>query len=331
MIQESDVHPPDPPVTVTVAIPTRGRPDGLGAVVRDVCAGERRPDEILVVCQGEDAMAVGRELRDTAPEAMPLLHFYVSDRTGASASRNDAIRLAEGEFIAFSDDDMRLPPTWLRTMIEIWERDWNRGSVLITGPIDAPEDASDLRVAPGRRAGDTRRVWESAPSSGDVLYGGHFGAPRAAFAVLGERPFDERFGPGAPFPGAGDEEFALRMLDAGVPIVFDPALRATHLAGADTWVASLFVHSQGAGAMFVSRLQERRPKALGAALRTAAGLVSRGLRSSLRLRLRESAGWFASLAGMSLGATRWLFGGGGPKAVRTGERESSRPRLADLG
>jgi len=330
MIQESEVHLPGHPVTVTVAIPTRGRPDGLCAVVRDVCAGERRPDEILVICQGEDAMDVGRGLRDAVPEAMPRLHFYVSGRTGANASRNDAVQLAEGEFIAFSDDDMRLPPSWLRTMIEVWERDWNRGSVLITGPIDAPEDVGDPRVAPGRRAGDTRRVWRSAPSSGDVLYGGHFGAPRAAFAALGEHPFDERFGPGARFPGAGDEEFALRLLDAGVPIVFDPALRATHLAAADTWVASLFVHSQGAGAMFVSRLRERRPHALEAAWRTAAGLVSRGLRSSLRLRLREAAGWFASLAGMGLGALRWLVGRG-PRAAAAGGREPSRPRMADLG
>lgn len=331
MRQGSDVGRSVRPGTVTVAIPTCGKPDGLGAVVRDVCAGERRPDEILVVCQGDHAVEVGRGLRDAVPEAVSLLRFYASERTGASANRNDAIRLAAGEFIAFSDDDMRLPRAWLRTMLEIWERDWKRGHVLISGPIDAPDEAADPRIAPGRRAGEAPREWRSAPSSGDVLYGGHFGAPRAAFAALGDRPFDERFGPGADFPGAGDEEFALRLLDVGVPIVFDPALRAVHLAGADTWIASLFLHSQGAGAMFLSRLQERRPHALEAASRTAAGLVARGFRSGLRLRFRESAGWFASLAGMGVGAARWLLGGAGPWSARGVEREIPGPRLADLG
>lgn len=293
-------------IDVTVAIPTRNRPDSLCQVVADVWAGRRRPDEILVICQGNHTQEAADRLRRAVPDAVPALRFYVSERTGSSSSWNDAVRLARGAFIAFSDDDMRLPPAWLETMLATWERDWDRGPVLLTGPIEVPPDTVDPEATPGRRPGDRPRVWRTAPTSGDVLYGGHFGAPRAAFDALGSPPFDERFGPGSRFPGAGDEEFALRLLDAGVPIAFEPSIHATHVADASSWVGSLFYHSQGAGALYVSRMQHRRPAAFGALFRTTGGLVAKGVRSAVRLRFRESAGWFASLAGMGMGAVRWL-------------------------
>lgn len=291
---------------VTVAIPTRDRPDSLCRVVADLWEGRRRPDEILVICQGARAPEVADRLRRDVPAAIPAVRFYASVRTGAGASWNDALHLASGDFLAFSDDDMRLPAGWLERMLVCWERDWDRGSVLLTGPIEAPRESENPHVVPGRRLGESRVIWRAAPTSGDVLYGGHFGAPRIVFERLGTPVFDERFGPGTRFPGALDEEFALRLLDAGVPVVFDPEIRAVHVAEPSTWVESLFTHSQGAGAMHVLRLQQRRPAALRALLRTTAGLVTRAIRSAARLRFRESAGWLASVVGMVLGALRWL-------------------------
>ena len=228
-----------------------------------------------------------------------------SNRRGTNASRNDAVRLASGDFIAFSDDDMHLPESWLETMMEIWERDWEGGDVLLTGPIQSPAGNTDKSAAPGRRVGATRRVWRSPYTFDDVLYGGHFGAPKTVYSRVGNPPFDERFGPGTGLPGAGDEEFALQVLREAVPIVFEPSLSATHLAHTSTWVRDQFRHCQGSGALFVARRSWGDPTAARAAARAVVTRIAQGVRALLSLRIREGAGRFAGLGGLALGAWRW--------------------------
>lgn len=294
---------------VTVAIPTRDRPDHLCSVVRDIWAGRRRPDEILVVCQGDAPVEAARRLKREVPGAVPAVRFYASARHGTCANRNDIIRLATGDFIAFSDDDMSLPETWLESMLEIWAQDWECGAVLLTGPIQAPEEASNPLATPGRRLGATRRVWRTPPGSGDVLYGGHFGAPRSVYNRVGLPPFDERFGPGTRFPGAGDEEFALRVLSVGVPIAFEPSIEATHIAEAESWVQSQFEHCQGTGAMYVLRLSSGQKGALGLAVRAIFRVTGKAVRAAAAWRFRESVGRLAGVVGILYGAVRWWVTG----------------------
>lgn len=308
---------------VTVAIRSRERPEGLCAVVRDVWAGTRRPDELVVVCQGAGAEEAGHFLRREVPGVVPVLRFYASSRDGASRNWNDALRLATGDFIAFADDDTRVPRDWLASMLEAWDDDWAREPVLLTGPILAPADSTDPNVMPGRRNGAETRVWRE-PTAEDVLFGGHFGAPRVAYERAGSPPFDERFGPGTRFPGAGDDAFALRLLRAGVPVVFDPSIRVTHVATAEDWVGDLFRHSQGSGALFVHRLSSGEPRVLRMAAKTLAGNLAKSLRAAARGRFRESAGRFALILGSLFGAARWIV-------TRAGTQPSAvPPRPGDL-
>lgn len=317
-------------IRVTVAIPSRDRPDALCRVVRDVCGGRRRPDEIVVVCQGSGALEAARRLEREVPEALPLLRFYASSRTGSGAARNDAIRLATGQFIAFSDDDMRLPEAWLQSMLDVWRRVWDAGPVLLTGPIDAPEGTADVAATPGRRPGASRRVWHAVPRDGDVLYGGHFGAPRSVYERAGSPPFDERLGPGTRFRGAEDETFALRVLRAGAPVTFDPAIRATHMADETGWIQSQFQHSRGAGALFVLRWSWGDRDAPGVAARTVVRVAAKGIRAALRLRFREAAGRFAAVGGMVGGALVWWTTGAG-REPSASEPQPGELRLVRLG
>lgn len=289
-------------------------------MVRDLWEGTRRPEEILVVCQGA-AVEIAQQLSRRVPESRRHIRFYASSRCGTNASRNDAVRLASGDFLAFTDDDMRLPAEWLETMLDLWQGDWAGGDVLLTGPIGSPAESAAPGAAPGRRVGAERRVWRTPPLTDDVLYGGHFGAPRSVYARLGETPFDERFGPGARLPGAGDEEFALQLLRAGVPVAFEPTLEAMHVAPRSAWVRDQFQHCQGSGALFVARRKwDEQP----AASRAVATRIAKGVKAAARLRLREAAGRFAGLAGLAIGAWRWRLGGvhGWPRALE--------PKAGDL-
>lgn len=327
--EDNDLQAEGDAIRVTVAIPSRDRPDALCRVVRDACAGTRRPDEIVVVCQGNGAAEAARRLQREVPEAVPVLRFYASSRTGSAASRNDAIRLATGQFIAFSDDDMRLPEAWLESMLDAWRREWNAGPVLLTGPIDAPDGAADAAATPGHRPGAKRRVWEAAPRAGDVLYGGHFGAPRSVYERAGSPPFDERLGPGTRFRGGEDEVFALRVLRAGVPVAFEPAIRATHVADETEWIRSQFGHARGAGAVFVLRWSWGDRAAPGAAARTVVGVAAKGARAAARRRFREAAGRFAALGGMIAGAVLWWTTGAG-SAPSAAEPQPGHVRLIPL-
>jgi hypothetical protein len=152
-----------------------------------------------------------------------------------------------------------------------------------------------------------------------VLYGGHFGAPKSVYSRIGQSPFDERFGPGAPFPGAGDEEFALQVLRVAVPIVFEPSLKATHLAETSTWIRSQYQHCQGSGALLVARSSQGDARMSRAAARAVFTRVGKGVRAMARLRFREAAGRFAGLLGLALGALRWRVSGA-----------QARPRAQEL-
>jgi hypothetical protein len=309
MIGEAAEHTPQlDDVRVTVAIPTRERPIRLVQAVGDIWAGSRRPDELLIVCQGEGAMEIARRLVEEVPGVESALRFYASSRNGQNASLNDLVRLARGEFIALTDDDMRLPSDWLARMLEVWGNDWEAGDLIVTGPIDVPESVTNPRATPGYRPGEDRRVWRELPLVGDTLYGGHFGAPRSLFERLSAPPFDERFGPGTRFPGAGDTELARRALAKGMPIVFDPGVRATHLADPSSWIRSQHLHSIGDGAMFAVRASEGEPGMFGVAVRTLAAVTAKGLHNLAMLRVREGAGRLYGAVGLIRGAWRWWRG-----------------------
>lgn len=293
---------------VTVAIPTRERPNRLVQVVGDVWVGTRRPDEVLVVCQGEGATDIARSLVEEVSGVKSALRFYASRRTGTNANLNDLLRLARGDFIALTDDDMRLPPDWLARMLEVWSNDWKAADVIVTGPIDVPENVSNPHATPGYRPGEDRRVWRELPVVGDTLYGGHFGAPRSLFERLDGPPFDERFGPGTKYPGSTDTELARRALAQGMPIVFDPAIRATHLSNPSAWIRSQHLHSIGDGAMFLVRASEGEPGMLGVAVRTITAVTAKGLHNLATLRVREGTGRLFGAAGLIRGAWRWWRG-----------------------
>lgn len=310
-------RPQQPGTGVTVAIVTHERPDTLCTVVRDIWTGRRRPDEILVVCQGEGAVDTAHRLLREVPEAAPAVRFYASTRHGTNANWNDAVRLARGEFVAFTDDDMRLPEDWLEQMLDVWEKDWDRGEVLLTGPIHAPDGNSDPEATPGYRRGEERRVWRVPPRVSDMLYGGHFGAPRTVFARVEQPPFDERFGPGTRFPGAGDDEFAVRLVRAGVPVALDPSIQATHVASPGTWIGDQYRHSIGTGAMYVLRWSSGEPAVLRIVFRNLLTILVKVIRNLTRLRFREAAGRLAGVAGIVHGAWRWSVSGASeePRAV----------------
>jgi glycosyltransferase involved in cell wall biosynthesis len=101
--------------TVSVLIPTRNRPSLLRRALDSVLAQTFVDYEIVVVVDGPDA-ATEELLRR---ERDPRLRFHVNAAArGGGAARNEAIRRASGQWIAFLDDDDLWMPTKLERQME---------------------------------------------------------------------------------------------------------------------------------------------------------------------------------------------------------------------
>ena len=108
-------------MSVSVIIPTSGRPALIIEAIQSVCAGTVLPVEIIVVIDStgpareEETQAVQdvkRALRrgvyqtdDQALDSMVTINQYYTDDQGPAAARNVGIEAARGEWLAFLDSD----------------------------------------------------------------------------------------------------------------------------------------------------------------------------------------------------------------------------------
>lgn len=103
---------------VSVVLPTRNRPTLVVAAVASALEQTRPPHEVVVVVDGPDDETVEALRVLNAPTVR--VHVHDSSR-GAAAARNTGVRLAEGDLVAFLDDDDHWLPTKLERQVAHWE------------------------------------------------------------------------------------------------------------------------------------------------------------------------------------------------------------------
>jgi glycosyltransferase involved in cell wall biosynthesis len=87
---------------VSVIIPVHNRPEELRRAIRSVIAQSYRPLEVLVMddCSSDDLSFVLREFQE-----LPIRHFRNNEKTNANVMRNNGLREATGDYVAFLDSD----------------------------------------------------------------------------------------------------------------------------------------------------------------------------------------------------------------------------------
>lgn len=207
---------------VTVVVPTYNRVDMLG----DCLAAIRQqdyPDYDVIVVDDGSSDGTSTMMRQVFPE---VLYLRQDANRGPAVARNLGIKVAQGEIIAFTDDDCRVPVNWL--------------SRLIAGFVDHPEvsGVSGYQEAPDEllktnvvaRADHYRRLlrWDALAHTSQL--GGYevpgFGTNNAAFrrVVLQEiGGFDERF----PVAAGEDADLKLRLCQHGYRLLYIP-LKVMH-------------------------------------------------------------------------------------------------------
>lgn len=103
-------------MTVTLIIPALNEEKYLPQTLASVKALDRQPDEIIVVnAQSEDKTA---EIAKKYGAKIIMV-----DRRSIGYSRNQGLKAATGDVVAFTDADTILPTHWLSTIINDMEKD----------------------------------------------------------------------------------------------------------------------------------------------------------------------------------------------------------------
>lgn len=112
---------------VSVCICTFRRPEGVikainSAMEQKVPAGWQIE---IVVVDNDRGSIIGDSLRNTfaqTPATVVRFHYVVEEQSGVSFARNRCLQEAQGNLIAFIDDDEEASPLWLVRMMEQLEK-----------------------------------------------------------------------------------------------------------------------------------------------------------------------------------------------------------------
>jgi GT2 family glycosyltransferase len=175
-------------IDISVIISTRNRAPYLTDCLRSLAAQEGAVShEIIVVDNGSE---------DSTPELLvrwcrehPEFRSTREARVGLSRGKNAGIRIARGPLLLFTDDDVVVPPDWVRAYAEFFSRH-APDSIVAGGPIlPVPED---LGAWPPWLAGsaliDVGRldhVEERELHPPDYVFGANMAVPATVFAEIG--------------------------------------------------------------------------------------------------------------------------------------------------
>ncbi|HEV8337653.1 MAG TPA: glycosyltransferase family A protein [Candidatus Polarisedimenticolia bacterium] len=236
---------------ISVLIATADRPELLEDCLRCLRASTFQDAEVLVLDQSR-APVPPPALNDS--DGGPRVRHVLCPRRGKSAALNVGISLARGSLLAFTDDDCRVAPDWLEVMAVALEQGER---LVLTGRVLAGEtEGETAAAAPSLRDDAAERIYRQ-PASRDVLFGNNMAIPAEILRRVG--PFDEALGPGTPAPAAEDNDLGYRLLKAGIPIRYLPAMVVVHRSwrGEREQVGLYLGYGLGQGAFYRKHLARR--------------------------------------------------------------------------
>lgn len=228
---------------ITVCVPTV-RPDSLGHTVTAIRRQTWQDWQLVVVGQGADEAA----LRDATMQAAggdPRVRYHHIAERGLSRARNAGMEMADGDVVAFTDDDCEPAADWLEVIADALLQDDGVG--LVAGAVLAPRDSRGgwLTTCPTNEPLEVRydpRSSGGARPEGWDWIGANFALRRQVIDVVG--PFDVRLGAGAGFPSGEDTDYKFRLERLGVVMLTTPRAVVHHTYGERSGLRAGFAHSR---------------------------------------------------------------------------------------
>lgn len=118
---------------LSVCIATYRRTERLQAVLQDLAQQSHLPDQVVVVDNDQAGSARGLVEQLRAAGAPFAIAYDIQPERNIALTRNLTVRLAEGEWLAFIDDDERAPASWLQQLLQAAA---SYGADGILGPVE---------------------------------------------------------------------------------------------------------------------------------------------------------------------------------------------------
>lgn len=230
----------------SVCIATYRRAERLAALLEDLVGQERVPDEVIVV--DNDATQSGRRVVEQRQSAgVPFaLRYDVQPVRNIALTRNRTVALADGEWLAFIDDDERAPSDWLRKLVDFaleHAADGVLGPVVPVVPERAPAWIRRGRFYDFPRMPSGTVVPLNRMRFGNVLL-------RAEPLRREEGPFDTRYG----LMAGEDGDLLVRLADKGAKILWcDEAIVHEPVEAARLSLGWLLQRALGGGQEFARK------------------------------------------------------------------------------
>lgn len=226
-----------------------------------------------------------RALVESYCAKFPHVRYVYEEKTGLSPARDRGCREARGEYVAYADDDDKLPPDWLATAKEIVTQ---RSPIALGGPYypyystPKPHWFKDSYRS-GIHADCARNLKDT-----EYLSGNNMIFRRSALLALGAFSF-ERGMQGGKFVFGDDTEMQqrLRQKFPNEPIYYDPRLFVYHLAPAYRMTLSgamRFRFMDGRDSWFTHHRHTQQPA-------TRAKLIRQGFQTGGRFLVDLARGW----------------------------------------
>ena len=236
---------------VSVVVATFNRKALLLSLLRDLGAQTQMPKgsfEVIVVDDGSQD-PVKREA--IALEVPYRLQVIEQENAGQAAARHRGLELAKGDIIVIVDDDMTLPPDFLRAHIRAHER----GLDVVMGAIKPAPDASSMPVFERWHARQLVR-WADVISSGKAtlrgadLATGNVSFKRALYFDVGG--FDRAL------KRSEDRELGIRFEKAGAKLGMSSeafTINGTDHTRLDVWLERSHLYG-----IYDSRIAKKHPE-----------------------------------------------------------------------
>lgn len=289
-----------PPISVIIC--SRNRPVMLIESVQSILSGSMLPEELLIIDQSDSK---NEELAELKLDDSCEVRYYWTRTVGLSRANNVGIASARQEILVFTHDDVRVSADWLEVLTRSLT---NAGSrAVVTGRVMPEEAEQPGGFVASTKADPVPAVYRARTCAG-VLYPMNMAMYRSTFDEIGL--FDERLGPGTPFPAAEDNDLCDRLLRTGYSIHYVPDAVLYHRAWRSDrdYFPLRWAYGRGQGAFYGKHLSRRDRHALRC-MRADVTHRTRGMLQGLRADRRRAGGEFVYLLGVASGLAQWLIAG----------------------
>lgn len=255
-------------LTATIVIATLGKTELLRDAVQAALNQTHKHYDVLIVDNDPESGDTRRLLRNITD---PRLRIIAAPVKGLSMARNEGVRAATGDVIAFTDDDAFTDPHWLASLLDAIAATGAGGA---TGPVFPAELTYPSQRFFEARGGFPKnlqpQLFTLNHPGGGPLYpfatarvgaGVSMAFTQEALTAMGE--FDPALGAGTKTNGGEDLDAFARVLRAGYSIAYNPDAVLHHVHRRDLNGLKKQTYGNGTGmAALLTKTIMSRPWAL---------------------------------------------------------------------